>query len=48
MLFRSDGVKELKVTPIKNGTVIDHITVGMALQVVRILGIADRGASSTV
>jgi len=41
-------VKELKVTPIKNGTVIDHITVGMALQVVRILGIADRGASSTV
>lgn len=41
-------MKELKVTPIKNGTVIDHITVGMALSVVRILGIAERGASSTV
>ena len=41
-------MKELKVTPIRNGTVIDHITVGLALQVVRILGIADRGASSTV
>jgi len=41
-------VKELKVTPIKNGTVIDHITVGLPLQVVRILGIADRGTSSTV
>lgn len=41
-------MKELKVTPIRNGTVIDHITVGMALQVVKILGIAERGASSTV
>jgi aspartate carbamoyltransferase regulatory subunit len=41
-------VKELKVTPIRNGTVIDHITVGMALQVVHILRIADRGTSSTV
>jgi aspartate carbamoyltransferase regulatory subunit len=41
-------MKELKVTPIRNGTVIDHIAVGMALQVVRILGIAERGASSTV
>jgi aspartate carbamoyltransferase regulatory subunit len=41
-------VKELKVTPIRNGTVIDHISVGMALQVIRILGIAERGASSTV
>jgi len=41
-------VKELKVTPIKNGTVIDHIAVGMALQVVKILGIAEKGASSTV
>jgi aspartate carbamoyltransferase regulatory subunit len=41
-------LKELKVTPIRNGTVIDHITVGMALQVVHILGIADRRTSSTV
>jgi len=32
-------VKELKITPIKDGTVIDHITAGSALKVLRILGI---------
>ncbi len=32
-------MKELKVTPIKNGTVIDHIRSGMALKVLKILGI---------
>jgi aspartate carbamoyltransferase regulatory subunit len=32
-------VKELKVTPIKNGTVIDHISMGMALKVLQILKI---------
>ncbi len=32
-------MKELKITPIKNGTVIDHIRPGMALNVVRILKI---------
>ncbi len=31
--------KELKVVPIRNGTVIDHITAGQALNVLRILGI---------
>jgi aspartate carbamoyltransferase regulatory subunit len=31
---------ELKVKPIKNGTVIDHITGGQALNVLKILGIA--------
>ena len=31
--------KELKVVPIKNGTVIDHITAGQALNVLRILEI---------
>jgi aspartate carbamoyltransferase regulatory subunit len=30
-------MKDLKVTPIKNGTVIDHIKKGMALKVLRIL-----------
>ena len=30
---------ELKVTPIKNGTVIDHISAGQALKVLKILGI---------
>ncbi|OKY77825.1 MAG: Aspartate carbamoyltransferase regulatory subunit PyrI [Candidatus Methanohalarchaeum thermophilum] len=31
--------KELRVRPIKNGTVIDHLTAGLALKVVKILGI---------
>ena len=33
-------MRDLKVTPIKNGTVIDHIPTGMALKVLRVLGIA--------
>lgn len=32
-------MKEFKVTPIRNGTVIDHIDVGMALKVLRIIGV---------
>lgn len=32
--------KGLRVRPIKNGTVIDHITAGQALNVLRILGIS--------
>jgi len=31
--------KELKIVPIKNGTVIDHIAAGQALNVLKILGI---------
>lgn len=34
--------KELKVLPIKNGTVIDHIAAGQALNVLKILGIHAR------
>jgi aspartate carbamoyltransferase regulatory subunit len=33
--------RELKVTAIKNGTVIDHIAPGKAFEVVRILGLED-------
>lgn len=40
-------MRELRVTPIKNGTVIDHIPAGMALKVLKILGI-DQAVSSTV
>lgn len=40
-------MKELRVTPIKNGTVIDHIPSGMALKVLKILGISEN-VSSTV
>jgi len=32
-------MKEVRITPIKNGTVIDHIRSGMALKVLDILGI---------
>ena len=40
-------MKELKIQPIKNGTVIDHITAGNAVKVLRILGIP-KSSSSTV
>jgi len=39
-------MRELRVTPIKNGTVIDHIPAGMALKVLRILGIGDSVVST--
>ncbi len=35
--------KQLKVDPIKNGTVIDHITSGKALQVAEILNVGNNG-----
>jgi aspartate carbamoyltransferase regulatory subunit len=41
-------VKEFKVQPIRNGTVIDHITPGAALEVLRILGLPAAGSSSTI
>ncbi|MEW5760247.1 MAG: aspartate carbamoyltransferase regulatory subunit [Candidatus Thermoplasmatota archaeon] len=41
-------MKVLKVTPIKNGTVIDHITSGMALKVLKILGIEREKRTSIV
>lgn len=33
-------MKEVRITPIKNGTVIDHIRTGMALKVLAMLGIS--------
>lgn len=41
-------MKELKVQPIRNGTVIDHIAPGRALQVLRILGLPREGHASTI
>lgn len=32
-------IKEVKLAPIRNGTVIDHIAVGQALNVMKILGV---------
>jgi len=40
--------KELKVKPIKNGTVIDHITSNKALHVLNILGLPDGKSRVTV
>lgn len=43
-----EEVKEFRVTPIRNGTVIDHITCNMALKVLSTLGITEKGVDSTV
>lgn len=40
--------KELKISAIQNGTVIDHITAGMALKVLHILGLDEDPPTSTV
>lgn len=40
--------RELKVTPIRNGTVIDHLPAGSALSVCQVLGIPREGSVSTV
>jgi len=39
-------MRDLKVTPIKNGTVIDHIPSGLALKVLKILGISENVTST--
>jgi aspartate carbamoyltransferase regulatory subunit len=41
-------MREFKVTPIRNGTVIDHIDCGMALNVLRIIGVTGENIRSTV
>jgi len=38
-------MKELKIQPIKNGTVIDHISAGNAVKVLHILGIPKTSSS---
>jgi len=41
-------MKELKIQPIRNGTVIDHITPGNALKVLKILKIPENVSDSIV
>ena len=41
-------MRDLKVSPIRNGTVIDHIRNGLALEVLRILGVEGLGKDSTI
>ncbi|MDR2866216.1 MAG: aspartate carbamoyltransferase regulatory subunit [Methanomassiliicoccaceae archaeon] len=40
--------REIKVSPIRNGTVIDHITAGQALNVLKILGVNEYNVDSTI
>jgi len=41
-------MKDFRVTPIRNGTVIDHINCGMALKMLRIIGVEGSNVRSTV
>jgi aspartate carbamoyltransferase regulatory subunit len=41
-------MREFKITPIKNGTVIDHIGGGLALEVLRVIGADKLQKESTV
>jgi aspartate carbamoyltransferase, regulatory subunit len=41
-------MKEIKIAPIRNGTVIDHITSGQALNVLKILGVNETNIDSTI
>lgn len=44
----SEKKKEIKITPIEQGTVIDHIDRGQAMKVLKILGVMDREIDSIV
>ena len=44
----TNAPRELKITPIRNGTVIDHIPSGLSLEVLRIIGVAEIDRDSTV
>ncbi len=41
-------MKDIKVAPIRNGTVIDHINSGQALNVLKILGVNENTIDSTI
>ena len=41
-------MRELKIQPIRNGTVIDHVTGGLALEVLKIIGVHELDKDSTV
>ena len=41
-------MREFKVAPIRNGTVIDHITAGQALNVLKIIGVNEYNIDSTI
>lgn len=41
-------IKDFKLAPIRNGTVIDHITCGQALNVMKILGVNENNIDSSI
>ena len=41
-------MEDIKVAPIRNGTVIDHINAGQALNVLKILGVHESTIGSTI
>jgi aspartate carbamoyltransferase regulatory subunit len=41
-------MKEFKIVPIRNGTVLDHIEAGKALQIIQALGYPVQGSSKVV
>lgn len=41
-------MRELKVTPIRNGTVIDHLPAGSGLKICQVLNIPRPGSASTI
>ena len=42
------GMKEFKVVPIRNGTVLDHVEAGKALDILKALGYPVAGSSKVV
>ena len=47
-MIKIENAPKLKITPIKNGTVIDHISQGNAMVILRILGLPETGKSSVI
>jgi len=43
-----EHAKEIRLTPIRNGTVIDHITCGQALNVLKLIEVNENTVSSSV
>ncbi len=41
-------MKEFKIVPIRNGTVLDHIAAGQSLAVLQALGLPPQGSSKVV
>ncbi len=43
-----DKIEDIKIPPIRNGTVIDHITDGQSLNVLKILGVHENNIDSGI